>query len=291
MRAGHVPGIILGPDTVCFVMDPSRSGAVLARHAGIDETTGQLTDAEDGAPRRLVISSDFYAVYQSAGRKADGLVNLYCWAHIRRYFVRAGDASPVQLRHWTEAWLERIRDLYAAHGQLTAAWQDAAAPAPQEKTAAAARLEEAYQAWDDALAVIDEARKKQAQAPGLQEPAKKALATLDREWDGLAAHRDYPVIGLDNNPAERTIRGPVVTRKNARGSHNGDTARNAAVIWTVTATAQMAGLNVLTYLTAYLDACGRNSGKPLTGPALERFLPWNASPEDLRTWAQPPPPG
>jgi hypothetical protein len=40
--------------------------------------------------------------------------------------------------------------------------------------------------------VIDEARKKQAAAPGLQEPAKKALATLDREWDGLIAHRDYP---------------------------------------------------------------------------------------------------
>ncbi len=85
------------------------------------------------------------------------------------------------------------------------------------------------------------------------------------------------------------IRGPVVTRKNALGSHNGDAARNAAVIWT--ATAQMARLNVLTYLTAYLDECGRNGGKPLTGPALERFLPWNASPEDLRTWAHPPPTG
>src|SRR5712691_335702 len=95
----------------------------------------------------------------------------------------------------------------------------------------------------------------------------------------------------DNNVAERAIRGPVVTRKNARGSHNGDTARNAAVIWTVTATARMAGLNVLTYLTAYFDACGRNGGKPLAGRALERFLPWNASPEDLRTWAQPPPAG
>ena len=137
--------------------------------------------------------------------------------------------------------------------------------------------------------MIDEARKKQMAAPGLQEPAKKALATLDREWDGLAAHRDYPMIGLDNNPAERAIRGPVVTRKNACGSRNGDTARLAAAIWTVTATAQMAGLNVLTYLTAYLDECGRNGGKPLTGPDLERFLPWNASPEDLRTWAQPPP--
>jgi transposase len=283
--------VFIGPDTVCFVMDPTRSGAVLARHAGIDEETGQLAADEDGGPRRLVISSDFYAVYQSAGKKADGLVNLYCWAHVRRHFVRAGDASPVQLRYWTDAWLERIRDLYAAHHELMAAWQDAAAPAPQEKAPAAARLEDAYAAWDDAIAVIGEARKKQMAAPGLQEPAKKALATLDREWDGLTAHRGYPMVSLDNNAAERMIRGPVVTRKNARGSHNGHTARNAAVIWTVTATAQMAGLNVLTWLTAYLDECGRNGRKPPTGPALERFLPWNASPEDLRTWAQPPPDG
>jgi transposase len=283
--------VFIGPDTVCFVMDPTRSGAVLARHAGIDGETGQLTDGEDGGPRRLVISSDFYKVYESAGKKADGLVNLYCWAHIRRHFVRAGDASPVQLKYWTDAWLERIRDLYTAHDGLMAAWQDASAPAPQDGTAAAARPEKAHEAWDTAITVIDEARKQQMQAPGLQEPAKKALATLDREWDGLIAHRDYPMIGLDTNAAERQIRGPVVTRKNAGGSRNGDTARNAAVIWTATATARMAGLNVLAWLTAYLDECGRNGGKPPAGRALERFLPWTASPEDLRTWAQPPPGG
>jgi hypothetical protein len=202
-------------------MDTSRSGAVLARHAGIDQKTGQLTGDADGEPRRLVISSDFYAVYQSAGRKADGLVNLFCWAHVRRHFVRAGDANPVQLKYWTEAWLERIRDLYAAHDELMAAWQDAAAPAPGDGPAASTRLEEAYAAWDDALTVIDEARKKQMAAPGLAEPAKKALATLDRECDGLAAHRSYPIVSLDNNAAERIIRGPVVTRKNAGGSRNG----------------------------------------------------------------------
>jgi hypothetical protein len=55
--------------------------------------------------------------------------------------------------------------------------------------------------------------------------------------------------GLDNNPAERALRRPVVTRKNAYGPRNEDAARLAARIWT--ATAQMAGLNVLTYLTAY----------------------------------------
>jgi transposase len=229
---GHGPAkwwlwVFIGPDTTYFVMDPARSGAVLARHAGIDTETGQLAGDGDG-PRRLVISSDFYAVYPSAGKKADGLVNLYCWAHIGRYFVRAGDANPAQLAYWTAAWLERIKALYAAHEELMAAGAQAAAPTPGGKTVAAGRLEEARAAWDAAIGVIDSARRKQMTAPGLAEPAKKALARLDREWDGLAAHRGYPMISLDNNAAERAIRRPVVTRKNAYGSRNGDAARLAA---------------------------------------------------------------
>jgi transposase len=146
-------------------------------------------------------------VYTSAGKKADGLVNLFCWAHIRRHFVRAGDANPAQLTYWTQAWLERIKALYAAHEELMAAWAAAAAPAPRQAAPAprqaapaAARLDEAHRIWDDALAAIDEARRTQMAASGLQEPAKKALATLDREWDGLATHREYPVISLDNYP-------------------------------------------------------------------------------------------
>ena len=68
-------------------------------------------------------------------------------------------------------------------------------------------------------------------APGLQEPARTALATLDREWDGLIAHRDYPMVSLGNNLAERTIRGPVVTRKNVGGSHNRDTTQQVCCSW------------------------------------------------------------
>jgi hypothetical protein len=137
-------------------------------------------------------------VYESAGKKADGLVSLYCWAHVRRHFVRAGDANPVQLTYWTDAWLGRIRDLYRAHDELMAAWHGAAAPAARDRQAAA-RPEKAHAAWDDAITAIDAARKEQMAAPGLQEPAKKALATLGREWDGLTAHRDYPMVSLDNH--------------------------------------------------------------------------------------------
>ena len=99
------------------------------------------------------------------------------------------------------------------------------------------------------------------------------------------------VLDKDNNVAERAIRRPVVTRKNAGGSRNDAAARLAARIWTVTGTAEMAGLNVLTYLAAYLDACGRNSGKPPAGPELERFFPWNLAPADRQAWSQPPRPG
>ena len=80
---------------------------------------------------------------------------------------------PVQLAYWTEAWLERIRDLYAAHDELMAAWLDAAAPAPRDKTAAGTRLDEACAAWDTAITVIDEARKKQMAAPGGQRRTRR----------------------------------------------------------------------------------------------------------------------
>ena len=43
---------------------------------------------------------------------------------------------------------------------------------------------------------------------------------------------------------------------------------------------EMAGLDVLTYLSACLDACGRNSGKHPAGPELDRFTLESQSPED-----------
>ena len=61
-----------------FVMDPTRSGRYWPGTPGWTRRPGSCCPRRDGGPRRLVISSDFYAVYQSAGKKADGLVNLYC---------------------------------------------------------------------------------------------------------------------------------------------------------------------------------------------------------------------
>ena len=264
--------VFVGPDTTVFRIAPSRSLNVLTEQLGID------TDAQ-GLPegRALLLSSDFYTVYQSLGR-LDGVDNLWCWAHIRRYFIRAGDAHP-ELAAWTTGWVERIAALYVAHTAMAAA-----APASSAHTWAAAQ-------FSAALNTIDADRKTQAAHPGLLHPAAaKVLATLDREWDGLARHREFPELDLDDNRSERALRGPVVGRKNYYGSGSVVSAELASRVWTITATAQRAGLNPLTYLTAYLDSCAQAGATAPTGEALTRFLPWTATPDDLTAWAHGPRP-
>ncbi len=76
--------------------------------------------------------------------------------------------------------------------------------------------------------------------------------------------REFPELALDNNTSERALRGPVVGRKNYYGSGSVVSAELASRVWTITATAGRAGLNPLTYLTAYLDECARGGTTPTT---------------------------
>jgi transposase len=266
--------VFVGPDTTVFTIAPSRSLTVLTAQLGLnpDDETGALPDALPGG-RRLLLASDFYIVYQSLGR-LDGVDNLWCWSHIRRYFVRAGDAHP-DLQAWTAAWLERIGALYRAHSALAAA-----APEDPQRARAAAQ-------FDAALAAIDTERRAQTATAHLMHPAAvKVLATLDREWDGLGRHLAFPELPLDNNSAERALRGPVVGRKNFYGSGSKASAELASRVWTITATAERAGLNPLAYLGAYLNECAQTGGTPPTGAALDRFLPWALNPDDRAAWAR-----
>lgn len=253
--------VFLAQDTVVFTMDPTRSTTVLERHFGIERTEATLPPG-----RRLVLSTDFYTAYQCLAR-VEGVDPLWCWAHIRRYFIRAGDAHE-RLRIWRDQWVARIAELYLAHRAMTAA------------ALGSAEHTQAREAFDQALTTMDTVRRDQAALYSLHPAAKKVLATLDREWDGLARHRDFPDIALDNNPAERALRTPVVGRKNYYGSHAKWAADLAARVWTITATAERNHREPLAYLTEYLQACATAAGKAPQGPALQRFLPWLPDPGD-----------
>jgi len=252
--------VFAASDTVAYRIDKYRDTAVLEAHFGISRADGQLDAGRDP----LLISCDFYSAYQSLA-KVTGVETVLCWAHIRRYFVRAGDAHPGQLRCWADAWVARIGALYAAHRALAEA-----EPGSTAHTQAARALR-------DALAGIDATRKYQATGRGLHAAARKVLATLNREWDGLARHLDFPDLPLDNNTAERALRGPVVGRKNYYGSGAVWAAELAARVWTITGTARLAGLNPLTYLHDYPHACAVAGARPPAGGAFDRLLPWNTT--------------
>jgi len=251
--------VFVTDQTTVFVMDPSRSAEVAAGQLGIDREQAALE-----AGRRLIISSDFHKAYQSLAR-IDGVDPLWCFAHIRRYFLRAGAAHPDALGDWCDAWTERIAVLYRAHHALAAT-----IPGTDARQDAAGR-------WQRAFTDIDAHRILQASdaAKGLLHPAAaKVIATLTSEWDGLARHRDLPQLPLDNNPAERALRTPVIGRKNFYGSGAEWAAHLAADIWTVTATAARHDIEPLGLLTGYLQACARNGGTAPAGASLDPFLPW-----------------
>ncbi len=244
-------------DTVVYTIAPSRSLKVVEDHYGVE--AGKLPEGRGP----LIVSSDFYSVYQSFSQ-LEGVTPLWCWAHIRRRFIRAGDAHRKNLGPWADAWITRIGVLYAAHRDL------AAAPEGASEHARAAK------AFGAALDEIDAHRRIQCARPDLLHPAAaRVLATLDREWDGLVRHRDFPDIPLDNNTAERAIRTPVVGRKNYNGSGSAWAAELAGRAWTILGTAAIAGHNPRAYLHAYLEACAGNGGKPPAGQALDALLPWN----------------
>jgi transposase len=67
----------------------------------------------------------------------------------------------------------------------------AAEPGSGERRWAAAR-------FSAALNGIDADRREEAARPRLHPAAAKVLATLDREWEGLARHKEFPELPLDN---------------------------------------------------------------------------------------------
>ena len=205
--------------------------------------------------------------------KVEGVDPLWCWAYIRRYFIRAGDAHK-ELGPWKAAWVERIGALYPARRALAATETGSAAHARAEADFA------------EALTAMDEARRNQEADETLHPRARRVLATLDNEWEGLVRHQEFPELPLDNNTAERELRGPVVGRKNYHGCGSVSSAEAAGRIWT--ATAMSAGFNPLSWLTTYLDACAGAGGRAPEGRALEHFLPWVASEDDLALWRDAP---
>jgi len=246
--------VFLGPDTVVFLLNVSRGHEVPENHYQ--------------AESRGVLVVDRYSAYKAMSWVKQGLVVLaFCWAHVRRDFIRVGKGWP-ELKTWALEWLRRIRDLYRLNRRRLAAKRDSAE----------------FREADDCLRKAVAQMKKQMEAelacPVLTTPCRKVLESLQEHWVGLTRFVDDPRIPMDNNASERRGRGPAVARKNFYGSGSEWSGQLAAAAFSIFASLSMGKINPRKWLTWYFEECAAAGGKV---PAdIQPFLPWNLSEEQKK---------
>ena len=109
----------------------------------------------------------------------------------------------------------------------------------------------------------------------LRRPCRKVLVSLQAHWTGLTRFVDDPRIPLDNNVAERILRGPALGRKHYDGSSAEWSGQLAMTLFSVFATWPKGGSNPRTWLRWFLDTGAKAGGNAPN--AIQPFLPWNRS--------------
>ena len=244
-------------EVVVFVLAAGRSHDVPEEHFGPVEGRG-------------ILVVDRYKAYQAVDKVQSGLIVLaFCWAHVRRDFLRVAQSWPDQ-DAWALDWVEQIGRLYHLNDERLKVRHDAAAFAVADATLRAA------------VTAFGERGQSELRAADLHPARQKVLESLGDHWSGLTVFVAHPEVPMDNNTAERSERGPVVGRKNYYGSGSVWSGRLAAMLFSLFQTLCLGGLNPRLWLTAYLEACAAAGGRAVKD--VERFLPWNLSPEQKRAW-------
>jgi transposase len=186
-------------------------------------------------------------VYEVLARDGPGLTLAHCWAHTKRKFEEIATQWPAACAE-IEA---LIRELYATERLV---------PGPFPGDAAAQALRQQLRT-DRATPVLDRIWQWATVQVGLpRSDFGKAVRYMLERWDGLTRFVDDPRIPLDNNAAERALRGPVVGRKNHYGSRSRRGTEVAALYYTLCETAKLAGVDPRTYLLRALYAAIAHPG-------------------------------
>ena len=199
-----------------------------------------------------VVMSDGYAAYNDLERAGPtGRVTLaHCWAHVRRKFVEAEDAYP-ELSSWV---VETIGELFSLEREI--ARHRPADPEGWQDTCRTVRRERSRPVCDRLLEWAVEHR-------GRVLPKSKmgrAIGYMLNLWPGLTRFLDDPRVPLDNNAAERALRGLVVGRKNHYGSRSQRGADVAALFYTLFETAKLSGVDPRAYVREAATRAVRQPG-------------------------------
>lgn len=208
------------------------------------------------------IQADAFSGYEALVRQSEPpgantprIMHAACWAHARRKLFDEFERTKSPI---AEAALLRIRKLYAIEADITG---------QRAELRRQLRQEHAVPILTDLRLWFQDQRRRLSSKTSLAKALQYALT----RWDALALYTTDGRIGIDNNPAERSLRGIAVTRKNFLflGSETG--GERAAVLYTILESAKLNGLNPEAYLADIIDRMAK--GHPIN--RLSELLPWN----------------
>jgi transposase len=232
------------PQACVFFLDPTRS---------FDAPSEYLKDT----PEDSVVCADRYVVYKKLRQAV-----AFCWAHVRRDFVRIGRSQRCNLG-WALRWLNRIKRLYRSNRKRVEVRDD-------PKSFAAAQ--------DVVVAVLDEIRRECDRElalgnGGTGESRRKALESLQTHWDGLTRFLTDPDIPLDTNLADRLFRPVANFRKNCFGVHSRNFGEITALLLSIFATLRLNAVAPRLFLVEYFAAVAQAGGDAKR--VVKDFLPWD----------------
>ncbi len=212
-------------DEVCFTYSASR---------GKQHIEDQLKGFEG------VLLTDGYGAYDSFAKNKPEITQAQCWAHARRYFVKAEKIEPEAV---TEA-LESIGALY----RIEAAIRDKKLDG-EKKLAYRCKqgkpLAEAFFGWCH----------NQRQRIDLvnSNPLSRALTYVTNHREQMSVFLSDPDVPIDTNHVERNLRAIPMGRKNWMFCWSEVGAEHVGIIQSLLTTCRLQGVNPYTYLVDVLQ--------------------------------------
>jgi transposase len=175
--------------------------------------------------------SGYDALYRPEPGKPARIHHAACWAHARRklFEVHQSTGSPI-----AEEALHRIQALYRIEADIRGR---PAADRQAQRHALSRPLLDALKTWMEA----------QRRRTSTKTVLGKALQYALGRWEALTRYADDGRLAIDNNVAERLLRGIAVTRKNFLFLGSDAGGDRAAILYILIETAKLNGLNPEAY--------------------------------------------
>jgi transposase len=198
------------------------------------------------------VQADAYSGYDEFFRKSKA-TEVGCHAHARRKFDYALDTDPVRAARLLVLW-----------GKL----YDIERKAKQDNYSSAQLLEARQKEAKPILAEIKRVLEEYKDQVLPKSPIGKAIAYCLNQWEALNRYVEDPMLEIDNNLSERTLRMVVIGRKNYLFAGSEAGAWRAAVIYSLVASCKLNDIDPFRY---FRDVLTRVSTHP--ADKIDELLP------------------